>query len=434
MPGEKKYGKPVVEPEHEMREREYYQALREFEQHALYDQPIPLQRMLKLAEDFAKKFPDRDHHPLVEFYLGEAWHREANAYRTHFIQDIGRMIAGRRVSVKRIKPEEIQDAYRRFRERAKLEEAEENALTYYLSSASKGWRGAYNIGHEQAMVLALDLQYRMATYRLSDPKKTEAQHELNHRLQELIQVIPGKDLEYAGVRREMELLYLLRTWMLNKGLSHSMSIEHGLPSEDLGKNKVDLRLVARADIFPLQLKAVSDDTYRTEFNEKFLAASRAKLHGTDTELAAVTVDPIVRGFKLALNPPEPSDRRRWMEAIRMKSWVLDDLSRSVPDLRKFIAYLYEQRPKKKGEQPLTREFILANTPVALLRKFGLLPEVGTPTMDQIRAAKKLLEPHIDAVIEIFGGTPEYLEPAPDQIDDLHDCLLQEAEEPAASSA
>jgi hypothetical protein len=225
----------------------------------------------------------------------------------------------------------------------------------------------------------------MARSRLEGESSIERQKQLLDRFRVLID-----SMSQCGEKSEFECVYLLRTWIFEKNLSHLVSVELGMPHEDYGDQKVDFRLHVAGAVNSFQLKTeVEADAYRKEHYDAVAKRAMENIKGTNTKLVFIDTPTLIEAYEKSKSAQTKEDRA---VATRTKHALLDRLMEALdPEDADILSRLTDRKPKtsEKGKR-LTEAFVMNSAHPMLLEQFGLLvPGVRTP--QEILQAKKTFD-------------------------------------------
>jgi len=386
--------------EREERWVEYQVAENRFERYCLFLEPAPKPEDIeRKAADLRKKFPDFAKNEL-EFFSGAAWHDRSNAYESAFFGWMEVRLKAQGRQMKDLTPEEIQDMYMEFPDKADLEQSEDRAIKRYQDASESFWKTArFELVDAQAH--RIGLEDRAARFRLRGTESVRRQEEL---LTDFARMIDA--LRDSGQKSEFEVVYLLRRWSQEKGLSHLISVELGLPREDMGDKKTDIRLTVAGIVYPLQLKTeVMSDAYRMEHYQPVRAKAAAAIQGTETRLATVDTMSLTEAYR---KWGRAETRQERMAATRAKHAVLDALIELLPpESAELLSALTERKPTKpkspeQGKR-LSRDFLIRSANIPLLIRLGALSSVEAMNPSAIMRAKEVLAGHLPAISKIVGS-------------------------------
>ncbi len=400
--------------------------LEKFERQALFSTPPTTpQNLAAEAASIKQQFRhygirEIEFQPL-DFYVAAAWHGEALMYRNAFLA----FAAKETVSIKNLKPEDIAAIYIRFPDREKLEQSETMAAKSYQEARVGAWKTGHFADRLQAELLAIDLEDgRITRHKGNAAAAAKERQKLLKQLQSVIECLPT-----SGRRSEMELVYLLRNWAIESGVSHLVQVEHGLPQEDMARQKIDIRLLVGDLQIPLQIKTETHDNYRTEFYRRVRAKAALSVMGTGTNLVCIDTEALSATYALTVHPPIAQGEK--LKFAAAKKAVLNTLLEGMPEegralLEELLFPVKKEKksPAKEKGKKTTLAFALRNSGVPILRKFGLL---GNDISAQaILKAKERLQELFPSILSVLTTEAEYLTPTDDQLKKLKAALEEKA--------
>lgn len=383
---------------------DYKVAEHQFEKACLYLTPEPWPDEVEgKAAEIRKKFPDHAQ-SVLEFFAATSWHNTANAYDTAFLAWAEIQLQERGKTMKDATPSVMKELYASFPDKELLEQREDRAQGLYRIATKGEWK-TEKFEKLDALAHHIDLQDRIARHRLPEGESEQRQAEL---LGALGKVIDGMRL--SGHRSELELVYLLRRWTQEKGLTHLVSVELGLPREDMGNEKADLHLIVAGIPYPLQLKTEVNDEYRREHYQQVRAKAAAAIQGTNTQLAVVGSDTLNFAYK---NWGEGETKADKAMVTRAKHAVLDPLIELLPPEAAGILATLTERKVSKPKSPeqgkrLTRDFLINRGNIQTLTRIGLLSPADSANPVAIMKAKESLAEALPAISKIVRYQESFL--------------------------
>ena len=394
--------------EQETRLMDFKESLVLFERDCLFGKPeMPVaveQRAKELKTHFSELTSEFGS---LDYYVGAAWHQKSNDYRNDILDRKG----SASLSV-----EQVDQAYEDLPDRKTLETLEDKALEQYRSSTKTYW-DSLRQDQTDAQVLQNDLEFRMVSARLRGAEREEAQAKLMHQFEVLIDQMPT-----TGRQSELKFIFILRTCVLKRQTSHLVSIEHGLPSEDLSDKKVDVRLLLGLYDIPLQIKTeVTDDAYRREHYESVRAKAKGAIQGQSTQLLVLDHEDLNTAYmNWAKAGATKGDR---ISGAHAKKRVLDRLSallpKDLPDLQSFFGLLSEPEKKEassKGKR-INADFLARQMGIPALVELGLLPQ-GSIDINELRRVREAMQSKLPQISKIFGSQEAFLERDPERVAQL----------------
>jgi hypothetical protein len=403
------FARPEKKPGHE-RLMDYKEAVTDFERHCLYDAPETYNRAIKRGREIERRFPEMEHGP-VEYYVGAVAHADANGPRFAFWHMEDRITKKTGLTIDKLSVDDVMSYYHAFELAPAIMGMEDAALAHYEKAAEGGWQ-TVRADARDARALAIDLADRIVATREEDPEKRAEGRAFQ--LKRLAQMING--MPHSGRQSELKLIYLLRKWSIDKDVGHLVTVEHGLPSEDMAAEKIDVRLMLGAVHVPLQVKTeVMSDAYRREHYESVRAKASAAIQGSQTSLLPLDTEDLDTAYEFAMGRGEKS------AATRAKHKILDALAVVVPNEGQvFLQRMSERKKTVESEagpasKRITKDYLARNANIPTLVKLGLL-EQGDVDPPSVRRAKDLLIEHASDVARVFktqeafeGMSPQLLE-------------------------
>jgi hypothetical protein len=271
-----------------------------------------------------------------------------------------------------------------------------------------------------AHVLRLDLEDRVATSRLDGPEREARRDAIQQEFGSRIDA-----LRDSGAKSELQLIYLLRSWIRQSGFSSVMSAEHGLPHEDLGEQKVDIRLEIGSMNLPLQIKTADlGDAYRKEHYEAVNAKASAAVAEQETALVTLHT-PLIRDAYEAVREQGGKTGLRRASGLRRKmvEAIASQFPKAEAELIRLLLPEPESAPRSKKElvPKVDQDFVIRNSSIPQLVRLGLLPET-VKDAGQVKSAKETLLKHLTVVAKIFPTREAYLSPSEEDIEQLKTAL------------
>lgn len=387
---------PTPEPQ-ELR-KEYRKGETAFIRDCLFGDEAPRpQEVEQRATELRKKHPDLASN-ILELLAAAAWHDASNIDETIFYAWMeGRLVRSGR-EMKDVTPEEFRKLYKAFPGRKQLEESEGRAQELYKVPSHGYWEKGY-FDQSDGLAYRIDLEDRIARQRLPLEQGKARQAELLSVLRKVIE-----SMEPTGHRSEFELVYLLRRWTQEKGLDHLISVELGLPREDMGNEKIDIRLIVAGIPYALQMKAeYTRDRYREDFYREEHRKLEAELQYTETQLLAIDKPTLSQVFK---------DWGKEMDTVtqkaaltRAKHAIIDAvMAQLAPESQEIVHGLTERKEMKVStdEEPgilLSAKYLFRAANIPMLVRLGLLSESEKFVPEAVTRAKNSLAAKFSVVTD-----------------------------------
>jgi len=389
---------------------DFSRTLKKFEQECLFKYLNPEEVAVRVKA-IKKEFPDQQDGRL-EFFEAVSWHERANqfwsGYLAHFEFQIKKMGA----TLQDLKVEDIQKIYKQFDQRGKLEQAEDKATELYDKSSKMFWRGQYNDTND-AKIYILDLTRRRNILTLSGEELETALKNNDRALQNVIQwMSPG------GKRDEVIMMSMIRTWAREAGVAYLVDVEHGLPREDMGSNKVDYHLIVGPWKFGLQQKTeVMDDTHRFEHYEKVREKAEKATMYTTTKAIYIDSLSLAEARELAGQKLSGSDKARY---TRLKKHLLGQVILPLADERRELVLdllnaKFESKKKETEPKRITSKWLYQHADIPRLKALGLLGQ-NEFSAQAVLNAKQYLSACSLLISDIFGTQEAFLDPEPDMLE------------------
>lgn len=386
----------------------------QFENDVLYGPeqlPDAIQRRVKEIQGL---FPDlpQETAPL-NYYLATTWHDLSNRYRRAFLKEVRDAVRTRKTSMASMTQSEMDRLSDQYDDRSILEQVENEAVQTY-EMATKGYWKSIRQDEQDAEVLENDLAYRVATMRERGELRERTQKQLLQQLEAYIDRLPT-----SGKQSELKIMYLIRRLALDKGLSHLIQIEHGLPREDMAEKKIDLRLTIGSRMIPLQMKTENTaDEYRAEHNERVRAKVREVLEHQDTRLVVLDTDQIQDSYRHWKDTSATKGKK--ITYTRARNQLLEAIRTSLPEditeIQEVFALLQgtEQKEATPTGKRMTADFLQRNLGIPVLVEFGLIP-AGCMDMTLIRGAREKMTSNLAVLSRLFGSQEGFQQRTPEQV-------------------
>ncbi len=354
------------------------------------------------AKRIMERSPGVEHHELG-YYIGAAWHEIANVHQMQYLDSLRDVSLSEKTGAVQATPDDIHAYYMTHPERQLLEGMEDRALEAYTKAKRGHWSTPFRASQLNAAILCLDLEDRIAARRLDGDARDQKRKANLHVLRRIIENLP-----LGGARSELSFMYVMRFWMAEMGISHVASIEHGLPREDMGEKKIDVRLLLGSRNIPLQLKTeVKDNAYLKEHYERVRRITAERIGDHETILVTLDTLALNEVYRLVVNPPETKGEKQM--ATRLKNKILDSVIQALPEEDAVImkGLFLKQRPEKTPTpERITRDFLFKHSDVRHLQALGLLDDGAGSTA--VIQAKSVLFDSVPELARIFKTRAAYV--------------------------
>ncbi|MDO8599579.1 MAG: hypothetical protein Q7S02_05720 [bacterium] len=304
---------------------------------------------------------------LADFFEGNVEHQRANDYYGAFLASTDRVAA--------LSGDEFRGTFARFPQRDALEKAETHALDAYTAASASWWRTRF-LSAMDGRLYANDLHARRAV-RIADPEERQRAQDDADRA--LLSLIP--EIEDAGKRAEYQCTLLLRRWARGRELDHVIDVVHSSPRDDI-QGKDDLVMSIGSNVYRVSVKALSEDAYRTEYNEALIARGQRKADAASAVLSVVSMEDLRDVFRAETSGGRtPTAARQRV----MKSFVAQ-----FPDeAQALLTTLVAPAPKsERPQQRLTDRYLQEHVNPPMLIAFGVLAEQDRNNVSRVMDAKR----------------------------------------------
>jgi len=390
-----------------------------FEHEYLYGAPKLPTEVEDRAKVIKKAFPElkKEYGPL-DYYAGVSWHELGNAHRSAFLVHLETEAKERKIPMINLTEKDVDEIYQSFPDKQTLEGEEDRALSEYARSTRNFWKTKRQDSVD-AQTLSVDLEDRVARTRLNGAEREVARRRDLKALERIIDNMP-----MTGRQSELKLLYILRKVALDREVGHLISVEHGLPREDLAVKKIDLHLILGAMDVALQVKSeVTRDEYREEHYEQVRAKASAAIEEEDTRLAIVDTEHLEAAYRY-WGKDGGETKGEKIAGTRAKNEILQMIEDALTKKAAGIFSLLKDRKKKEAPpsgKRIDRNFLERNSGIPVLVALGL---VSASSLDAtaVREAKELLSEKMPVVSKVFGSQEAFLERDPEKVARLRSAL------------
>ena len=385
------------------------------EDECLYKAPMLPTEVETRAKKTKESFPELENeHGALEHYVGAAWHEYANTYRKGFIAYLEDEAKQRKIPIINLTEKDVDEIYQSFPDKQTLEATEDLARAAYAKATRRYWESIRQDSND-ARVLRIDLEDRVAQSRLTGEEREDV-HRRN--LKALESIVDS--MTPSGRQSELKLLCILRKCILDRKVGHLITVEHGLPREDLAEEKIDLRLILGVKYANIQLKTeLTSDEYRREHYEGVRAKASAAIEDQQTRLAVEDTDTLNTAYRSWVKGGETKAEKA--AGKRALNDVLEMLGQAMSKKSGGLFSLLKEREKKEvplSGKKITRDFIARNSGIPVLVALGLVSEGSPINVEAIRKAKELLSDNLPTVSKIFGSQEGFMERDPEKVAEL----------------
>jgi len=396
------------------KERRFPFELKKFEHQCLIEsklRPAEIEeRIQSLRTEFGPLTDGR-----LDFALGASWHRLSNDYQGGFLRVLAKAASVHGCKIVDLTPEQVRGLYADFGDRREMEAIERRALASYRAARTLGWKGE-TAGHQkpyQAALLEIDVLYRHWAATSTHPKFLD---ELEQDLRDI-----ADKAEPLGIKRELQMLYLLRKWVREQGLSHIVRVEHGLPFEDSGTVKNDVKIVIGEQVINIDFKSYEPGPRSFGGQEERRTEAQKKVMGLTTLVVVINGRDVQEAYDQAGKGSFIRDQGIYDEACQDLVKALQDAANS-PQQVEALGLLPGRRPKKENASKTEKlknpdkrrgwtmnEKFSEKIPGQVITAMGLL-EPGAFTVNDMKLARRFLFEKRAVLIEFYATRDELMDP------------------------
>ncbi|MBI2482953.1 hypothetical protein HYV74_02105 [Candidatus Uhrbacteria bacterium] len=343
----------------------------------------------------------------ADFFEAVRAHEDANGLLAAFRRDLARSETAAGRTVLQLTSDVFRAAVASFGKATALAEAERAALEGYDRADRERWTGQ-RVSSMDARLLAFDILARRATREPVAEIRTAAQEEVERRLADAI-----ADITEGGRRAEYQLIWLIRRLARLQQRDHCIDIAHSLPRDDMAFG-VDAHLVTGDTLFRLNIKSLSEDAYRTEYNDAVIASGQERARDASAVLVVVPFGDLHDAFRAERNAHLTEFRRR-LPVLRKK--IVAAIACSLPESNRDAMLALTPaaqigRSSEKGKR-LSVQYLERHTDVTTLRRFGVLSMDDRPDVTRMLDLQKrfcaVARDILETVAHFEHPTPELVQ-------------------------